>query len=87
MATVILNHRVKDYNSWKAGYDGDKQRRDAAGLTEIAVGKKSDDPGMAYMIWQMEDTSLIQKMLGDADLQKTMQEAGVISTPEMVIVE
>jgi hypothetical protein len=87
MATIILNHRVKDYASWKARYDGDKARRDRAGLKEIAVGEKAGDPGMVYLVWQIADTSVINKMMTDPDLQKTMQEAGVISAPEVVIIE
>jgi len=85
MATVILNHRVKDYKSWKANYDSDKPRRDAMGGTELAVGEKHDDPGMAYMIWQMPDTSALQQMMADPELQKIMAEGGVISVPEMII--
>ena len=87
MATIILNHRVKDYTSWKAGYDGDKARRDGAGLKEIAVGQKAGDPGMVYMVWQVADISVINKMMADPDLQRTMQEAGVISAPEAVVIE
>ena len=39
MATVIVNHRVSDYSTWKKGFDSDKETRDAGGLTEIAVGQ------------------------------------------------
>jgi hypothetical protein len=87
MATVILSHRVNDFNTWKPFYEADKPRRDAAGLTEIAVGRKSDDPGLVYMIWDAKDTSSLQKMISDPELAKVMKEAGVISAPELVIVE
>ena len=87
MATVILNHRVKDYASWKTGYDSDAARRTGAGLKEIAVGQKAGDPGMVYIIWNVADVSVLQPMLSDPALQKTMQEAGVISAPELTIVE
>ncbi|MBA3829007.1 MAG: hypothetical protein H0X33_08730 [Taibaiella sp.] len=85
MATVILNHKVTDYNTWKQGYDSDKARRENAGMKEIFVGQRHDDPGMAYMIWEVADTSAIDKMMSDPDLQQTMQQAGVISKPEMII--
>jgi hypothetical protein len=87
MATIILNHRVKDYDSWKPLYDSDKARRDGAGLREIAVGQKAGDPGNVYLIWEAADTSIISKMMSDPDLQKKMQEGGVISEPQVTIIE
>lgn len=87
MATIILNHRVKDYTSWKSLYDSDLPRRTAAGLTELAVGQKAGDPGMVYMVMQVADLSVVSKMMGDADLQKTMEEGGVISAPEFTVIE
>ena len=87
MAKVILSHRVNDFDSWKVIYDADKPRRDAAGLTEIAVGRKSGDTGLVYMIWEAKDPSKFQQMVSDPDLRKVMEEAGVVSAPEMVVLE
>jgi hypothetical protein len=86
MATIILNHKVKDYSSWKSHYDNDSARRSGAGLKEIAVGQKSDDPSMVYIIWETADPSVLDKMLADPDLKNAMDEAGVISKPEVVMV-
>jgi hypothetical protein len=87
MAKLILSHKVSDYNTWKKSYDSDKERRTANGVTEIAVGKKSDDPNMVYMIFDIKDIDNMNKMFSDPGLQKAMQEAGVMSKPEMVIFE
>lgn len=87
MATVILNHKVKDFASWKVGYDADSPRRQGGGLKEIAVGEKQGEPGMAYMIWDVQDTSVISKMMADPGLQEAMEKGGVISKPEMIIIE
>jgi len=87
MATVVLSHRVKDFDFWKPIYEADKPRRDAAGLTEIAVGRKSGDTGLVYMIWETKDVTAFQKMVSDPDLKKTMENAGVITAPELIILE
>jgi len=87
MATVILSHRVNDFNTWKPFYEADKPRRDATGINEIAVGQKSGDPGLVYMIWDVKDPAALQKMVSDPELAKVMKEAGVISAPELVIIE
>jgi hypothetical protein len=87
MATVILNHRVKDYSCWKALYDTDKPRRNQAGLTDMAIGQKAGDPGMVYIIWLAKDPSILVKMMSDPDHQKSMQNSGVISSPQLTIIE
>jgi hypothetical protein len=87
MATVILNHRVKDYATWRPLFDSDQARRDAAGIQLLGVGQKAGDPGNVYMVWELADTSIIEKMMADPELQKRMQEGGVISAPEMIILE
>ena len=50
MATIIMNHRVKDFATWKPIFDSDKALRDGAGLTQLAIGQKSADPGMVYVV-------------------------------------
>ena len=62
-------------------------RRNTLGLTEIAVGQKAGDPGNVFIIWKAQDTSVLHSMMSDPDLQKTMQDAGVISAPEVTIID
>ena len=85
MATVILNHKVKDFKTWKPLYDGDVARRSGAGIVELAVGEKTNDPGNVFMIWKLDDVSIVEKMLSDPDLKARMAEGGVISAPELII--
>jgi hypothetical protein len=85
MATVILNHRVKDYNTWKPLFDSDKARRDSAGVKELAVGEKAGDPGNVYIVFDIADPSIMEKMMSDPELQAKMQEGGVISKPEVTV--
>jgi hypothetical protein len=87
MATVILNHRVADYSTWKKGYDSDKERREANGMTEIALGRKAGDPGMVYIVADVKDVAAIQQMFSDPMLQQAMKEAGVLGAPEMTVLE
>lgn len=81
MAIIILNHDVKDFATWKPYYDADSGRRASAGLKEIAVGTKSDNPNKVYIIWE-GDPAKLENMVDDPDLKKVMDEAGVISRPE-----
>ena len=85
MAIIILSHDVKDFAAWKPVYDADAPRRKNAGLKELAVGTKSDNPNKVYMIWE-GDPSLIDPMMKDPELKKEMERAGVISAPEFTII-
>ena len=85
MATIILSHDVKDYASWKPHYDADAARRQNAGFKEIAVGTKSDDPKKVILIWE-GDPTVLEGMLKDPELKERMEAAGVISPPEVTIV-
>jgi hypothetical protein len=85
MAIIIMNHDVKDFASWKPIYDADVDRRSRAGFKELAVGTKSDNPTKVYIIWEGEP-SAVDQMLQDPDLKEKMQEAGVTSHPEYLVI-
>jgi hypothetical protein len=86
MKTVILNHRVADFAKWKTVYDADEPRRVNAGLREIKVGTKADDENLVYIIFEANDISNFLSMANDPDLKEAMKKAGVISEPEVVVI-
>jgi hypothetical protein len=86
MQTVILKHRVSDYDQWITRYDTDAPRVFKAGLREIKIGPKSDDTNLVYMIWETIDATKIQELVKDPLLLEWMRNAGVISEPELVII-
>ena len=85
MSIIIANHRVKDFQTWKPFYDGDVTRRKAAGLKDLKVGHRSDDPNSVYMIWEAKDPEGVRKMINDPALKELMNRAGVISPPEFMV--
>jgi hypothetical protein len=85
MAIIILSHDVKDFASWKPIYDADAERRNSVGFKELAVGTKSDNPQTVYMIWE-GDPAPLEEMMKDPDLRVKMDEAGVISVPEVIVI-
>ena len=87
METIILSHRVKEFNSWKKHFDADLPRRKAAGLKDLKVGRRSDDPNNVYLIFESSNPQGLQKMLKDPDLKRVMDEAGVISAPEVIVLK
>ena len=87
MPTIFLQHRVADYDSWRPVYDEDADRRSTAGLSEIGVFRKTGDENLVLLVWGAENVEGFQAMLSSDELKNKMQEAGVISEPEIWIGE
>ena len=87
MATIFFQHRVADYETWRPYYDGDIERREAAGLTEIGVFRKAGDENMVLVVWGAESPEGFKGMLSSEELKAKMQQAGVVSEPEVWIGE
>lgn len=87
MAVVILTHKVENYQKWKPIYDQDEERRKKAGLKEIICGQKSDEPNNVYMVFETSEPNKAKEMLKDPELKDVMDEAGVITKPEIIVIE
>jgi hypothetical protein len=85
MAIIIMSHDVKDFASWKPVYDADVERRTNAGFKELAVGTQADKPQKVFMIME-GDPAGIDSMMQDPDLEQKMQQAGVVSMPEVTVI-
>lgn len=86
MAIVIGHHRVKNVTAWKPFYYGDLKRREEAGIKELKVGTKADDPNDVYMVFDVKDPSKFEGMISDPELRAVMDKAGVISVPEFFVI-
>lgn len=47
--------------------------------------QKKDDPQEVYLTFDMDDITGLSLLMNDPDLEATMKEAGVISKPEITI--
>ncbi len=84
MSVIILNHDVRDFEAWKPYYYADAPRRERLGLKDLAVGNASDAPTKVYIIWE-GDPAKVEQMLQDPELPGLMKEAGVVSAPEITV--
>ena len=87
MPTIFLQHRVTDYDTWRPSYDGDMERRNAAGLKEIGVFRRAGDENLVLLVWSAETIEGFKAMLTSEGLKAKMQEAGVVGEPEVWIGE
>jgi hypothetical protein len=87
MVKVIISHKVKDYGQWRSVFDADEERRKQSGLNVDGVYRAVSDPNNIHMIGDASSTSVVESFMNDPNLAEAMQKAGVISKPEVTILE
>jgi hypothetical protein len=80
---VLVRHKVKDFATWKAGYDGHRPKRQEAGLTEKHLLRSADDPNEVVLLFEAQDLNQAREFAASADLRQKMQEVGVIDRPDI----
>lgn len=82
MAKVFLNHPIADYDTWRASFDADTPRREAAGMTNVHVLRDADNPNSIWLVGD-GDPDKVNAMMQDPGLAAAMQEAGVTGPPQL----
>ena len=79
---VVIRHKVRDYASWKVGYDNHSARAQA-GLSTLHVLRNADDPNEVVIVMQAEDIDRARAFGASAGLRETMQKVGVTDHPDV----
>jgi hypothetical protein len=80
---AIINFKVKDYDFWKGVFDGDKQDRMNAGITDRAISEYLGDPHMVSMVMAIADMKKAGDFMQRKELKHRMDSAGVIGAPDV----
>jgi len=80
---VLIRHKVRDFNTWKAGYDAHQAKRAEAGLTEKYLLHNADDSNEVVMLFEARDMGSARTFAASADLRETMQRLGVVDKPDV----
>ena len=82
-AFMLFRHKVRDFKSWKAGYDAHQPKRVEAGLTEKYLLRSSDDPNEVVALFEAQDLNRAKEFAASAELRGKMQELGVVDKPDV----
>ncbi len=89
MPYIFVRQKIKDYSTWKAGFDGDSETRQAGGSTGAQVFRDAEDPNVVSILLQMKDMASIQGMMDrmqTPEMQQLMADAGVLGPPEALYI-
>ena len=87
MATLIVRHRVRDYEAWKAVYDSADELRKQSGIVAASVYRDPEDHNAIVVRHQFRDMQGATSFAGSSELKEAMARAGVEGPPEIWIVE
>jgi hypothetical protein len=80
---LTIHHKVKDYATWRKGYDEHEKSRLAAGVTHGRVFRSAEDPNDILILLDVADVAKARTWLGADDLKTAMHKAGVVGSPSI----
>jgi hypothetical protein len=86
-ASLIVRHRVANFEEWKKVFDGMTDLRKAHGWVSAAVYRDATDPGIVTVVNRVKDIDSAKRYGGSAELRAGMQKAGVQGAPEVFFLE
>ena len=83
MAKMLVHHKVKDFNAWKAVYDSVYDLRKANGELTDQILREENDPNSLTIIFDWDSFENARKYAGSPELKAAMEKAGVMGPPEI----
>ena len=84
---MAVSHIVKDFDTWKKGFDAHESMRIASGLTKMAVSRDMGNPNKVLIFLKIADLQKAKDFAASQNLKETMQKLGVTSKPEIIYVD
>ena len=80
---LTVHLKVKDYATWRTGYDGRENSRLSAGITNGRVFRRAEDPNDVVVLQDVADMAKARAWFASDDLKTAMQKSGVIGSPSI----
>ena len=83
---IIVQHGVRDFDAWKAVFDGHAGSRERAGLVDLFVSHPVGDSTDVHMMFGVLDESSLTNYMSSPALRVAMRLSGVIGEPKAYFV-
>ena len=87
MVTLVVHHRVRDYEAWKAVFDEHETSRRSHGEIEHRVYRDLHDRNRVVVHNDFPSEEAARSFLDDPSLREAMARAGVEGEPGMSFIE
>ena len=83
MTYVEVQHRVKDYDTWKKEFDNFINMRKTSGEKSYTIWRSEEDPNDLSLLFEWDTTENARSFMQSKELQAAMQKAGVDEKPRI----
>jgi quinol monooxygenase YgiN len=87
MATTIVLHRVRDYDTWRKVYDEFTPVQKEGGVTGQAVYQAQGDPNNVLVVHHFATMAAAEAFFSSTELLDAMRNAGVEGQPRVEFYE
>jgi quinol monooxygenase YgiN len=83
MASMLVQHKVKDFAEWKNVYDSVADLRASNGELSDQIYRDANDPNRLTVIFKWDSMANAQKYANSPELKAAMEKAGVDGPPNI----
>jgi quinol monooxygenase YgiN len=83
MASMLIQHKVKDFAVWKKVYDSVHALRVSNGELSDQIYHDASDPNSLTLLFKWNSLANAQKFANSPELKAAMEKAGVVSAPNV----
>ena len=83
MASMLVQHKVKDFAEWKNVYDSVYDLRASNGEISDQIYRDANDPNRLTIIFKWDTLANAQKYANSPELKAAMEKAGVDGPPNI----
>jgi hypothetical protein len=87
VAHILVHHKIEEYSKWKSAFDDHSSVRVEHGSKGGKIFRNADDPNDIFVLLELSSIEKGKKLAQSDSLKEAMQEAGVISMPEIYFIE
>jgi len=78
---IIVQHKVRDYDTWKSAFDAHEDIRRRHGATGHELYRGADDANEITVVGHFPSKEQAEAFAADPSLKEAMEQSGVISEP------
>jgi quinol monooxygenase YgiN len=83
MASMLIQHKVKDFEAWKKVFDSAADLRSSSGELTAHIFRDASDPNSITTINQWNTLENAQAFAHSPELKAAMEKAGVMGPPSV----
>jgi quinol monooxygenase YgiN len=83
MTYLTVQHKVRDYKSWKETFDNFEGTRRSGGEKSYHIMHSEDDPNNLYLMFEWDSPENAHSFFKSPELKDAMKRAGVVDQPKI----